>query len=161
MRNILIRHTAHVVSANGSKSPEKLFVSYAGPDRDYAAWVTHTLRAEGYPVEMDADWATGANFVLQMSDALVGPYRVVCLFSEAYFDRARFTTDEWTAVLADRDRSGRLVPLLLERVTVPAVLRPLVYKDMVGLDESGARAALLEAVGGCPAPTAPPPFPAR
>ncbi|MFI7601596.1 toll/interleukin-1 receptor domain-containing protein [Actinoplanes sp. NPDC049681] len=150
-----------MVNASGSRSPQKLFLSYAGPDRDYATWVGHTLQAAGYQVEMDADWATGSNFVLRMSDALDGPGRVVCLFSKAYFDRRRFTTDEWTAVLADRRRAGRLVPLLLERVTVPAVLRPLIYKDMVGLGESDARAALLEAVGGRAARTAPPPFPAR
>ncbi|MEV4619442.1 toll/interleukin-1 receptor domain-containing protein [Asanoa sp. NPDC049573] len=149
-----------MTGVNGQMPLEKLFVSYAGTDRDYAIWVAHALRDAGYDVEMDLDWGVGQSFVLRMSDALE-TNRVVCLFSKAYFDPARYTTEEWTAVIADRHRAGRLIPLLLENVTVPAVLRPLIYKDMTGLDEDAARVALLEAVQGRPAPTAPPPFPRR
>jgi hypothetical protein len=55
----------------------------------------------GYTVELDVwDWAAGCNFVTAMSDALGRCDRAVALFSAAYFDRSRYTTEEWAASLA-------------------------------------------------------------
>jgi hypothetical protein len=34
-----------------------------------------------------------------MSDALDGAAQVVALFSAAYFDRSRYTTEEWSATM--------------------------------------------------------------
>ena len=52
----------------------------------------------GYSVELDVwDWAAGRNFVTAMSDALERYDRVVALFSAEYFDRSRYTAEEWTA----------------------------------------------------------------
>jgi TIR domain len=73
------------------------FVSHAGADRAWAEWVAWELTEAGYTVELDVwDWAAGQNFVMAMSDALERCDRVVPLFSSAYFDRSRYTTDEWT-----------------------------------------------------------------
>ena len=75
----------------------------------WAEWVAWHLVDAGYDVELDAwDWAVGDNAVLRMSDALERADRVVMLYSPAYFERHRFTTDEWTAVMAGPDRPGRL-----------------------------------------------------
>jgi hypothetical protein len=127
---------------------ERVFISYAGPDREWADWVAGCLRDAGYHVDASLDWGTGQNFVMRMNAALEGRSRVVCLFSEDYFKPGRFTWDEWTAVLADPDRAGRLVPLRLSDVPRPAILRPLIYRDLFDLDEQAARAVLLEAVSG-------------
>jgi hypothetical protein len=43
------------------------------------------------------DWASGQNFITAMSDALDRCDRVVALFSTAYFERERYTTEEWSA----------------------------------------------------------------
>jgi hypothetical protein len=76
------------------------FVSHAGADRAWAEWVTWQLRDAGYSVELDVwDWAAGQNFVTKMSDALARADRVVALFSAAYFERERYTTEEWSASL--------------------------------------------------------------
>ena len=54
----------------------------------------------GTRVELDVwDWAAGRNFVTAMSDALERCDRVVALFSAAYFDRSRYTTEEWSAAV--------------------------------------------------------------
>ncbi len=54
----------------------------------------------GFSVELDVwDWAVGQNFVTKMSDALARADRVVALFSAAYFERERYTTEEWSASL--------------------------------------------------------------
>src|SRR5260370_41715799 len=76
------------------------FVSHAGVDRAWAEWVAWQLIDAGYTVELDVwDWAAGQNFVLSMSNALARCDRVVALMSEAYFERPRYTTQEWTAAL--------------------------------------------------------------
>ncbi|MFC0527885.1 FxSxx-COOH system tetratricopeptide repeat protein [Phytohabitans kaempferiae] len=142
--------------------PVDVFVSYAGPDRPWAEWVASQVEAAGRTVELDVwDWAPGSNAVLKMNDALTAG-QVVALYSKAYFERDRFTGDEWTAVLAQRpDAEGRrrLVPLRLEDVKPPPVLAPLVYVDLFGLDEAHARDAVLSAVLGPRRPTGPVPFP--
>src|ERR1035438_1298615 len=144
-----------------------LFVSHAGADRAWAEWVAWQLTDASYTVELDVwDWAAGRNFVVAISDALERCDRVVALFSAAYFDRDRYTTEEWTASVlrVPGMAEGRLVPIRIEDVPVaqmPAVLRPLVFRDIFGLAEEQARRALLEAVAGPRRPDRPPLFPTR
>jgi TIR domain len=141
------------------------FVSHAGADRAWAEWVAWQLTEAGYTVELDVwDWAAGQNFVLAMNDALARCDRVVALFSAAYFDRSRYTTEEWTAAavhLPGTERN-RLVPVRVESVPaedMPPLLQPLVYRDLFGMAEEQARQVLLEAVAGPRRPGQAPPFP--
>jgi tetratricopeptide (TPR) repeat protein len=140
-----------------------LFVSYAGPDRPWAEWAAWHLEQAGYQVELDVwDWAAGDNAVLRMTDALARADRMLALFSRAYFQRDRFTTDEWTAVMAERpaaDGGRRLVPVRVEETKPPAILGPLIYRDLFGLAEVRARDELLTAVGGPRRPGTQPPYP--
>ncbi len=140
-----------------------LFVSYAGPDRPWAEWAAWQLKEAGYSVELDVwDWSAGDNAVLRMNDALARAGRLLALCSPDYFDRPRFTTDEWTAVLAERpDEQGshRLVPVRVTEVQPPPILRSAVYVDLFGLAEPAAREALLRAVGGPARPSTAPRFP--
>jgi tetratricopeptide (TPR) repeat protein len=141
------------------------FVSHAGADRAWAEWVAWQLTEAGYKVELDVwDWAAGRNFVAAMSDALDRCDRVVALFSAAYFDRERYTTDEWTsaALHVPGTGEGRLIPVRVEDVppsAMPGALRPLLHRDLFGLDEGDARRVLLEAVEGPSRPDHPPTFP--
>ncbi|WP_345541648.1 FxSxx-COOH system tetratricopeptide repeat protein [Phytohabitans rumicis] len=143
--------------------PVDVFVSYAGPDRPWAEWVAAQVIGAGLSVELDVwDWAAGSNAVLNMNDALARADRVVALYSAAYFDRTRFTVDEWPAVMAQRaDANGRrrLVPLRVEEVAPPPILAPLVYKDLFGLDEQRAREQVRTAVLGPERPQGPVRFP--
>ncbi len=141
------------------------FVSHAGPDRAWAEWVAWQLTEAGYTVELDVwDWAAGQNFVTAMSDALDRCDRVVALFSAAYFDRSRYTTDEWSAASlhVPGTGEGRPVPVRVEDVPaedMPAVLGPLVYQDLFGVGEQQARRLLLAAVAGPRRPDCEPVFP--
>jgi hypothetical protein len=140
------------------------FVSHAGADRAWAEWVAWQLTEAGFTVELDVwDWAAGRNFVTAMSDALDRCDRVVALFSAAYFDRSRYTTQEWSASAVHVPGvSDRLVPVRIEEVPagqMPAVLRSLVSGDLFGVAEEQARQALLEAVAGPRRPDQPPSFP--
>ncbi len=143
------------------------FVSHAGADRAWAEWVAWQLTEAGYTVELDVwDWAAGRNFVTAMSDALDRCDRVVALFSAAYFDRSRYTTEEWSAAAVHGPdiAEGKLVPVRVEEVPaaqVPAVLRPLVFRDLFGVAEEQARRVLLEGVAGPRRPDRKPVFPPR
>jgi TIR domain/NB-ARC domain len=143
------------------------FVSHAGVDRAWAEWVAWQLKAAGYSVELDVwDWAAGRNFVTAMSEALDRSDRMVALFSVAYFDRERYTTEEWSSALVHMPGmvQGRLVPVQVEEVPVdkvPAVLRSVVRCDVFGVGEDQARRALLGAVAGPRRPDLEPAFPGR
>jgi hypothetical protein len=143
------------------------FVSHAGADRAWAEWVAWQLTEAGYTVELDVwDWAAGQNFVTAMSDALDRCDRVVALFSASYFDRDRYTTEEWSTSVLHVPGMGqvRLVPVRVEDISaagMPAVLRPLVYRDVFGMAEGQARRVLLEAVAGPRRPDRKPVFPGR
>jgi hypothetical protein len=143
------------------------FVSHAGADRAWAEWVAWQLTEAGYSVELDVwDWAVGQNFVTAMSDALNRYNRVVALFSAAYFERSRYTTDEWTvaALHVPGTVDNRLVPVRVEDVPsegMPAVLRTMVYRDLFSVDEEQARQILLEAAAGPRRPDRQPVFPGR
>ncbi|NUO44484.1 MAG: tetratricopeptide repeat protein [Streptomyces sp.] len=126
---------------------ERLFVSHAGADRAWAEWVAWQLQDAGYEVELDIwHWGAGDDFVLRMRQALERG-RMVALFSRAYFDTGRFTTEEWTDVVAAREK---WVPVRVEDAEAPPLLRSLLAPDLFGLGEDEARSVLLRAVAGPP-----------
>jgi hypothetical protein len=143
------------------------FVSHAGADRAWAEWVAWQLTDAGYSVELDVwDWAAGRNFITAMSDALDRADRVIALFSAAYFERERYTTEEWSSavVRVPGASTERLVPVRVENVPpgeVPPVLRPLVFCDVFGVGEEHAQRNLLRAAAGPRRPDNAPHFPGR
>ena len=111
----------------------------------------------GHTVELDVwDWAAGQDFITKISDALDRCDRVVALWSVEYFNRPRYTTQEWAGAMVHVPgaEAGRLVPLRVEKVPaeqMPGILRPLLYQDLFGLDEERGAAG---AAGGGPRPGA-------
>ncbi|MEU3185092.1 FxSxx-COOH system tetratricopeptide repeat protein [Streptomyces sp. NPDC006923] len=139
---------------------QRLFISYAGPDRAWAEWAGWQLERAGHQVEVDRwDWQTGDDFIHRMDRALKNADAVVALFSNSYFAPERWTQIEWTSAVASK---YRLVPVAVAPLTVddiPPILSARLRKDLHGLDETGAAAALLEAVEGPSRPTGPVAFP--
>ncbi|MFD3841490.1 TIR domain-containing protein [Streptomyces sp. NPDC058642] len=142
--------------ASDSTSDRRWFISHAGADRAWAEWVGWQLLDAGHQVELDYwDWGAGDNFVLKMNAALERG-RLLALFSPAYFEPERFTTPEWTAMVAMREK---ITPVRVAEVEAPAILRPLLCRDLFGLRPAEARRVLLEAVDGPSRPDAEPSFP--
>ena len=118
-----------------------------------------------YSVELDVwNWAAGRNFMTSMNDALVRCERVVALFSAAYFERSRYTTQEWAAAMLHVPgiAEGRLIPVRVADVPIAEiapVLGSLVYRDLFGMDAEQARQVLLEAVAGPRRPDREPAYP--
>ena len=139
------------------------FVSHAGRDQAWAEWVAWHLVDAGYTVELDSwDWAAGENFVARMHGAVDAAKRVVALFSPAYFEDLRYTTEEWTSALVKNDDGGhRLVPVQIEPCAVPSLLRPLLRVELFGVDEAEAARRLIAAARGPARPDGKPGFPGQ
>jgi len=137
------------------------FISHAGRDQAWAEWVAWHLVEAGYTVELDSwDWRVGENFVTRMHGALDAANRVVALYSPAYFEEIRYTTDEWTSALVKNDEGGhRLMPVQVEPCAVPQLLRPLLRVELFDVDEGEAARRLLAAARGPERPDGKPGFP--
>ncbi|MEU5893078.1 FxSxx-COOH system tetratricopeptide repeat protein [Streptomyces sp. NPDC047461] len=143
-------------TASDGTADQVWFISHAGADRAWAEWVAWQLKEAGHQVELDYwDWAAGDNFILKMNAALERG-RMLALFSPAYFELERFTTPEWTAKMAMREK---IVPVRIADTVPPPILRPLLAPDLFGLDDHAAREALLRAVASPARPSVPPPRP--
>ncbi|MEU6804850.1 toll/interleukin-1 receptor domain-containing protein [Streptomyces neyagawaensis] len=155
-------------SAEGATAPVRLsqpngmwiYISYAGPDRAWAEWVAWQLQQAGHQALIDVwDWHAGDDFVEAMTRGLDQADVLVALFSTFYFEQGRWTGTEIEAALA---QGKRLVPLAIEYVpqdSIPDILANRLRKNLWGLDEATAAAAVLEAVGGSKRPHTPPTFP--
>ena len=140
------------------------FVSYTGADRAWAEWVAWQLEAEGYQVVVQAwDFTPGHDWVHEMQQATTTAQRVVLVLSAAYL-RSAHGQAEWRAFYAD-DPSGErglLLPVRVDQVDPPGLLKTRVYVDLVDQDAAGARAALLAAARGARGkPVGEPEFPGR
>jgi TIR domain len=122
------------------------FVSFTGPDRPWAEWLVVELDAAGYSsVSQLRDFVAGANFALAMDEAARRARRTLGVLSPRALG-ARYVRQEWTQRLAT-DPTGKQRDLVLVRVEPcepEGMLQPVLYIDLVNLDEAAARARLLE-----------------
>src|SRR3954452_1522009 len=135
------------------------FISHAGRDTAWAEWLAWQLQQAGYTVGLDVwDWAPGEDFVARMSAALESADRLLAVCIEAYFSSAFGGAELRAAFVGQAKAAGRIVPVLVEPVTLPPLYAPLIRLDLTGLDEAAAaarlRARLIRA-----RPTGSPPFP--
>src|SRR4051794_28169439 len=135
------------------------FISHAGRDTAWAEWLAWQLQQAGYGVEVDVwDWAPGEDFVARMAAALERADRLLAVCTEAYFTSV-FGGAELRAAFAQQAAAeGRIVPVLIEPATLPALYAPLIPVDLTGLDEAAA-AARLRARLAAVRPSRPPPYP--
>jgi TIR domain/Tetratricopeptide repeat len=135
------------------------FISHAGRDTAWAEWLAWQLQQAGYTVELDVwDWAPGEDFVARMQQALERADRLLAVCTEAYFSSAFGGAELRAAFTTPAAAAGRIVPVLVEPVTLPALYAPLIHVDLTGLDEATAAARLRDRLSGG-RPTAAPPFP--
>jgi hypothetical protein len=124
------------------------FISYTHADRPWATWLAWQLEEAGYTTLLDVwDMRPGANFILAMQQATVQAEHTLLVLSPDYLS-ALFPQPEWAAALAHdpTGRQGTLLPVRVRECTPPGMLRPLLYIDLVGLDEATARDTLLAGV---------------
>ena len=140
------------------------FISYTGVDRERAEWIAWQLQQAGYSVILQAwDFRPGDNFILKMHDASKEAERTIAVLSPDYL-QSTFTKPEWAAALHDDPLGvvGKLLPIHARecRKELVGLLGPIVYIDLVGVDEDEARQRLLNGVRRDRViPKTPPPFP--
>lgn len=137
------------------------FVSYQQDDAAWAEWLAATLNDAGYSVVLQAwDFRPGQNFVLEMQQAASQAERTIAVLSPSFL-RSRFTPAEWAAAFA-QDPLGeqrKLIPVRVAECRPEGLLGQIIYIDLVGKDESAARAALLSGLRESGRPTERPRFP--
>ena len=143
-----------------SSMPRDVFVSYNHADRAWAEWIAWVLEEAGYSAVIQAwDFRPGENFVLAMQEATAARHTLPVL-SPAYL-AAEYTQPEWAAAFV-RDPRGKgrtLIPVRVAECTPDGLLAPIVYADLVGLDEPSARRTLLDAFKERGKPPVAPEFP--
>ena len=140
------------------------FISYTAADEAWAEWAAFILEEQGYSVLLQKwDFAAGGNFVLEMQRAASQSSRTVGILSPDYLT-SKFVKPEWAAAFA-KDPEGLKRSLVLVRVREcepSGLLEPLIYIDLVGLDQDQARERLLSGMIGLRAkPSKRPRFPGR
>jgi tetratricopeptide (TPR) repeat protein len=140
------------------------FISYNKADRGWAEWIAWQLNAEGYSVILQAwDFRPGGNFVLQMDEAITHTKRTILLLSPNYLDlKAVYSHAEWAASFT-KDPAGQkgiLLPIRVRKCKPTGLLATITYIDIVDLNATDARNAILAGVRQSRAlPTIEPHFP--
>jgi tetratricopeptide (TPR) repeat protein len=136
------------------------FISYAGVNEPWARWIAVELERAGYrTVSQVLDFRPGNDFVHKMHEAMTSARRTIVVLSPAYLD-SKFGEPEWRTAFAD-DPDGelrKLVPVKVQPVQPPGLLRTRVSIDLVDVDERTARERLLTGLGP-PPPRDSAPFP--
>lgn len=128
----------------------KVFVSYNKADRQWAEWIGWHLEEKGYETVLQAwDFTAGSNFVLEMHKAAKDTDCTIAVLSPDYLG-ASFTQPEWAAAFARDPESekGTLIPVRVRKCNVKGLLGPIVYIDLVGLEEERAKEVLIQEMSG-------------
>ncbi|MBK8908176.1 MAG: TIR domain-containing protein [Rhodospirillales bacterium] len=124
------------------------FVSYRSSEEGWATWLAWQLEEAGYTTFVQAwDFRPGGNFVAEMQKGTTKCARTLAVLSPTYFDSG-FTKAEWYAAFANDPSgvNGLLLPVRVAECDVEGLLGQVIYVNLVGLDEVGARERLLAGV---------------
>lgn len=124
------------------------FVTYNGKDEPWATWIAATLEAAGYTTTIQAwDFRPGDNFMAAMDHALTTCRHTLGVLSPGYLT-SLFTRAEWTAAYRQTllGKTRGFVPVRVAECDVAPLLGPLVYIDLVDVEEAEARDRLLAGV---------------
>jgi len=143
-------------------STSDFFVSYNRADRTWAEWMAWHLEVAGYRTIVQAwDFRPGSNFVLDMQHAASVARCTLAVLSPDYLT-SLYTQPEWAAAFVQDPTGlkGTLLPVRVRPCELSGLLTPLVYIDLVDLDETEAATTLLAGVQRTRAkPTTAPMFP--
>jgi hypothetical protein len=124
------------------------FISYNSVDRHWAEWIAWQLEEAGYATIIQSwDIPPGTDLVLEISRASVEAERIIAVMTASYI-QTESTKPEWFAKLL-ADPSGVrnfILPIRVEHCDIPSVFKPLVYIDLVGLNEIDAKGSLLNGI---------------
>ena len=125
-----------------------VFLSYGTPDREWVRGLKAELEKLGLKVFQDErDLKPGDNWVLGLSGAMLHSRSMALVLSAETLHR-KWVEPEWTSFLAAHGAtSGRLVPILLEDVTLPPYLNAIQAINARDLDTPRVARELVALVG--------------
>ena len=144
-----------------AESDFDFFISYAAADKAWAEWIAWTLKSAGYRIRIQAwHFDAGSNFALEMQTATAKSARTIAVLSP-HFLESEYTASEWAAAFAadPKGEKRKLVPVRIIECKPEGLLSQIVYIDLIGLDELGARDRLVSEVKGRAEPTEAPRYP--
>jgi hypothetical protein len=107
-----------------------VFISYrhGGADAEFARQLLDTLEADGYRVAIDErDFAANENFLEEMECCIRESRFTVAIISSRYLESGNCQEEAIVSKVLDMDeRRRRLIPLVIESVTMPAWLYGIV-----------------------------------
>src|SRR5581483_7845881 len=124
------------------------FISCTRADQQWAEWIAWQLEEASFTAILQAwDFQAAGNFVLDINKATTQATRTIAVLSSDYF-AAKFTPAEWaTAFRRDpQGEHGTLLPIRVRSCDLEGLLGPIVYIDLVNLDEASAKRTLLESI---------------
>jgi len=124
------------------------FISYNSADKTWAEWTAWTLEEAGYTTVLQAwDFRPGSNFVLEMQRAASEAERTIAILSPAYLN-ALYTRPEWAAAFVQdpTGEKGTLLPVRVQKCDPKGLLSAIIYIDLVDLNETAAKEALLQGI---------------
>ncbi|MFO1434787.1 MAG: toll/interleukin-1 receptor domain-containing protein [Candidatus Competibacteraceae bacterium] len=130
-----------------AENKKDFFISYNGKDKDWAEWIAWQLKEAGHSlVIQDWDFRPGGNFIVEMQKAAQAD-RTLIVLSPNYLE-AEYTQPEWAAAFAQDPTGAKrtLLPVRVAECKPSGLLAPIIYIDLVGLEEAAAREKLLAGI---------------
>lgn len=123
------------------------YISYSRRDAGWATWIAWTLAEDGYAVFLDAwELRPGDEWHARLALELDRAERVIAVLSDSYLASESRMAEARTAA-NDRARTGgRLIPVLVDDIELPAPLSDLVHIDLHDRDEAACCELLLSGV---------------
>jgi len=124
------------------------FISYNSADKKWAEWIAWQLEEAGNIVVFQGwDFRPGENFVLKMHEAAQETRNTIIVLTQAYLT-SEFAQSEWAAAFVQDPKGNqrRLIPVRVGECQPKGLLTANIYIDLVGLEESEAKNALLKGI---------------
>ena len=124
-----------------------LFLSHAGPDKAWVLTLAKRLEGLGLRVFVDVlEIGPGDNWVIRLNNALERSRYLVLVLSSHTAGRP-WVIQEWTSWMAGHGPLGRLLPVTIDAVELPFILKATQAIDATHRDAQQTADALFKVVG--------------
>jgi hypothetical protein len=126
------------------------FISHRGARADWARWVNWVVRSAGFSTILMDDFPVGTMWTDQMRAAAQRCLRLIPLYSEDYWasGACRGEFDAYWHQHLQNSAARFLLPLVIEKCTVPDMHSALLAAQLYEQDRDAAYAAIVKVLGG-------------
>ncbi|MEE4543081.1 FxSxx-COOH system tetratricopeptide repeat protein [Streptomyces sp. V4-01] len=126
-----------------SASPHAVLIVHCEADEPWASWIAETLEDHGLSARLFSWTAVGSDLAGAVAQGLAASDRCAVILSQAFLTLTAYSASEWRAALEDSEHLlHRLVPVVVDRASIPELLPVSLREKIVDLSEVGEQAAL-------------------